>query len=221
MQPEKPEDKVVSHLDMYRLSLGRIIQTTCFDGAPCADALRRMEEKGVIKTKTDQATGLKYIQVSVEEAQRRKININRTHELKSSELREALAVLWFCCMNGKTRSRVSRNKLGKAFGRGKGFGRPHCIEEEEGEVQIVYRTFVPGPNTKESDLLETIKFEIGEAIAHDELSGTISQGMFGFAILTEDNRVNKYRKAIVQMGPWVAPVLVEAVPELVSYSNLR
>src|SRR5579872_5023801 len=112
------EDCVVAHLERYRLSLPFVIQQTCFQGRACDDHLRSMQVRGMIKQQVDQTTGLQYFQITYAEAERRRININRAHALKPSELREALAVLWFCCMSGTRRSRVSRNKLGKEFGRG-------------------------------------------------------------------------------------------------------
>src|SRR3954471_1425632 len=106
MTSEEVDNRVIAHLNTYRLSLSPVIRQACFGGEPCEEVLRKMEGRGLIKKQTEEVVGLDYYQITYPEAERRKININRAHKAKPSELREALAVLWFCCMSGKKRSRV-------------------------------------------------------------------------------------------------------------------
>jgi hypothetical protein len=183
-----------------------------FEDGNCDHVIQRLLDEKRIKSHPGLPGGLAYYQLTIPETRRIGIPQHRALPHHASSLREALAVLWFCCMAGKKRKRLERREIGKLFGRGRGFGKPHCAEQENGEG-VIYRIYAPGPNSRNDYRIRTIREECRIVLQHPKLAAWALAGIFRFAVLLETpGRLQAFKTILEKSGPWPIKIHLELVP---------
>jgi hypothetical protein len=211
------DEKIIKHIGRYGLSIRAVIEDRFFDGATSDHVINRLTKEKKISSEGGIPGGLCYYHLTISEARSRGVPDHRARRKKSSALRQALQVLWFCCMCDKKRNRIERRQLGAAFGTGKGTGKPHCAEID-GERSVVYRLYTPGPNSRDDYLLKVLRADYEAALEMPSLKEWIESSAFGFAVLVETpERQEKLQRLFRKAGPKKIVVKVEVVPGL---SNL-
>jgi len=208
------DDNILEHIGRYHLSTRAVIEHLYFEDKTCDHVIQRLLEERRIQSFPGLPGGLSYYQLTLSEARRRGVPQHRTQPHHASSLREALAVLWFCCMSGKKRKRIERRQLTKLFGRGKGFGHPHCAEETETE-SVIYRIYAPGPNSRNDYRIRTLHEECKIALAHPRLAEWVMAEAFRFALIVETPGRHQTMKELVELkGPWPVRIHLELVPDV-------
>jgi len=217
--PER-DDRILNHIGLYRVSLRAVIEHLYFDGASCDHVIERLLDTNRIQRFEGLPGGLSYYQLTLTEARRREIPDHRTRSHDASALREAIGVLWFCCMTDKSRRRIERNQLAHLFGRGKGFGKPHYAEKA-GQQSAIYRVYFPGPNSRNDYLIQVLRGDSEEALAHPALAPWVAAKTFGFTVLleTEGRRRAVQRLLNRDDDPLPLPINLELVPDLGTLSE--
>ena len=211
------DEKILKHIGKYGLSTRSVIETLFFDGATCDHVLNRLVKEKRIASAAGIPGGLSYYRLTLTEARARSFPEHRARPRKGAALRQALQVLWFCCMSEKNRTRLDRKKVGETFGNGNGSGKPHCAESD-GERSMVYRIYAPGPNSRDDYLLKCLKSDTEKGMKRPELRSWIEARSFAFAVLVETpERKERLKRLISKTGPYEVRIHVEVVPGL---SNL-
>lgn len=214
---QERDEKILKHIGKYGLSIRAVIEKLFFDGATCDHVINRLIKENRIASEAGIPGGVCYYRLTLSEARSRAVPEHRARPKKGAALRQALQVLWFCCMSGKKRNRIERKQVGKNFGNGKGSGKPHCAEAGE-ESSIVYRLYAPGPNSRDDYLLKRLRSDYEVALEVPELRDWIQDRAFGFAVLVETpERGEKLKRLIKKHGPSSVTIVIEVVPGL---SNL-
>src|SRR5262249_18061620 len=208
----KRDEKITKHIGRYRVSTRAVISHLFFADKNCDHVVQRLLDVNRIRAFAGLPGGLSYYQLTISEARRLGLPPHRANPHHAAGLREALAVLWFCCMAGEKRKRLERTGIKKLFGRGKGFGKPHCAEERGGE-RVVYRIFAPGPNSRLDYRVRTLRDECRVVLEHPKLAQWALAGVFRFAVLVETpGRLEKVKTLLKHSGPWPVQIHVELVP---------
>jgi hypothetical protein len=209
------DDKIIKHIGRYGVSIRAVIEKLFFEGSTCDHVLNRLIREGRIASKGGIPGGLCYYHLTISEARSRGVPDHRARGKKRSRaLREALQVLWFCCMSDKKRNRIERRQMGASFETGKGSGKPH-LAEIDGDRHIVYRVYTPGPNSRDNYLLKVIRADFEAASEMPTLKGWIEDAAFGFALLVEtDERKERLKRLLRKGAPRKLSVTVEVVPGL-------
>lgn len=176
--------RVLKHIGLYRVSLACVMEHVCGADAVRGDALQSLVQEERLQQCEALAGGLRYYQLTASAARTEHIPVHRTRPLTERQLREAVAVLWFCCMSGKNRRRIERHQLGSLFGRGKAFGRPHCAEHTEEDV-CIYRLYFPHSKSRDDHVLGLLRNDAAEAMAHPLLGPWVVAHTFRFCLLLE------------------------------------
>src|SRR4051794_24289141 len=124
------DDRIIRHIAKYGLSIRPVIEKLFFDGGTSDHVISRLIKERRIASYAGIPGGLCYYQLTLSEARARGVPEHRSRPKKGTALREALQVLWFCCMTEKNRNRLERKRVGELFGNGNGGGKPHCAEAE-------------------------------------------------------------------------------------------
>jgi hypothetical protein len=208
------DEKILKHIGKYGLSIRPVIEKLFLDGATCDHVVNRLVKEKRIVSAAGIPGGLCYYRLSLSEARARCVPEHRARPKKGAALRQALQVLWFCCMSDKNRNRLERKKVGEMFGNGNGSGKPHCAEVDA-EHSIVYRVYAPGPNSRDDYLLKCIRSDYERGIERPELRGWMEARSFAFAVLVETTaRKERLKRLISKTGPYAVRILVEVVPGL-------
>ena len=178
------DEKILKHIGKHGLSIRAVIEKLFFDGATCDNVINRLIKEKRIVSEASIPGGLCYYRLSLSEARSRSVPDHRAHPKRGAALRQALQVLWFCCMSEKNRNRLERKKVAETFGDGPGSGKPHCAEAGE-EHSIVYRIYAPGPNSRDEYVLKSISGDYEKALERPEIRTWLHDKAFGFAVLVE------------------------------------
>jgi hypothetical protein len=211
------DENILKHIGKYGLSTRAVLEKIFFGGATCDHVINRLTKEKRVVSSPSIPGGLCYYRLSLLEARARCVPEHRAKPKRGAALRQALQVLWFCCMSEKARSLLGRKKVGETFGNGNGSGKPHCAEVE-GDQSIVYRVYAPGPNSRDDYLLKTLKSDTEKGMERPELRSWIEARSFAFAVLVETpERKERLKRLISRTGPYDVRIHVEVVPGL---SNL-
>ncbi len=213
----KRDEKIKNHIGKYGLSTRAVIEKEFFDGATCDHVMNRLVRERCIASIAGIPGGLNYYQLSIQEVRSRSLPEHRARRKRSAALRQALQVLWFCCMSEKKRNKLDRKKVTEIFGKGSGSGKPHCAEAD-GEQSIIYRLYAPGPNSRDDYLLKCLKSDTEKGMKRPELRSWIEAQSFAFAVLVETpERKERLKRLISKTGPYQVRIHIAVVPGL---SNL-
>jgi hypothetical protein len=208
------DDKICKDIGKHGVSIRAVIEKRFFDGATGDHVINRLLKEGRIVSESGLPGGLCYYHLSLSEARALSIPEHRAKPKKGAALRKDLQVLWFCSMSEKNRSRLERKQVAKEFGDGRGSGKPHCAEADDGKL-IVYRIYAPGPHSRDDYVLKSIQTDYEDAVVRPELKGWVENQMFGFAVLVETpERKERLKRLINKNGPQGARIIVEIVPGL-------
>src|SRR5882724_4718219 len=98
---EARDDKILKHIGKHGQSIRAAIEKLFFDGATCDHVLNRLVHDKRIVSVAGIPGGLNYYHLTLSEARARSIPEHRARPKKGAALRQALQVLWFCCMTEK------------------------------------------------------------------------------------------------------------------------
>src|SRR6478672_11983998 len=104
----KRDEAIEKHIGENVLSIRAVIEAQFFKGKSSDHVLNRLVNQGKIQCRDGLPGGLSYYQLSKAEAQTLGFPEHRSRPRRSRALREALAVLWFCCMSEPSRRRIDR-----------------------------------------------------------------------------------------------------------------
>ena len=208
------DEKILKHIGKHALSIRAVIERLFFEGATCDHVINRLIKENRIVSDAGIPGGVCYYRLSLSEARARSIPDHRARPKKGAALRQALQILWFCCMSEKKRNRLERKKVAETFGNGTGSGKPHCAEAEQ-ENSIVYRIYAPGPNSRDDYMLKSIRSDYERGLERPEIRSWLEDRAFGFAVLVETaERKERLKKLISKTGPRDVRIVVEVVPGL-------
>jgi len=214
--PTERDDEILKHVARYGLTLRAVLEHTFFDGheKACDAVINRLVTAGKLESREGLPGGLNYYHLSISEVRKRRVPDHRGRPKKSRALREALQVLWYCCMTKHNRLRVENRQVHKQFGRDKGLGKPHC-RETFGETRVLYRIYTPGPGSRDDYLIKVIRGDWAIASQNPTLADWIRAESYRFAILVEtSHRRDKLRHALT--SPDTPRPHIELVPGLTS-----
>lgn len=208
------DEQIIKHIGKYGVSIRAVIERLFFNGATCDNVLNRLIKERRIASHHSIPGGLCYYRLTLGEARARSVPEHRARPKRGAALRQALQVLWFCCMTEKVRNRLERKRVGENFGNGPGSGKPHCVESGE-ERSVVYRIYAPGPHSRDGYLLRSIQQDMEKGLEHPELRSWIEAKAFEFVVLAETTeRKDRLKRLINKTGPYPARIVVHVVPGL-------
>jgi len=214
--PTNRDEEILKHIGRYGLTLRVVLEHMFFDGREkaCDAVINRLVAAGLINSREGLPGGLNYYQICAAQARNQDVPENRCDPKKSRGVREALQVLWFCCMTKHNRLRVDGRQIHKQFGRGKGLGKPHC-RETFGETRVLYRIYTPGPGSRDDYLIKVLRRDWAQVQQHPVLGEWSRAGSYRFAVLSEvSHRKEKLRQ--VAWGDDGPRPQIELVPGLTS-----
>lgn len=207
---------ILRHIGRYRISVPRVLQPLFFGGDRCDDTLQRLTAEGHVHTvRGGITTGIRCYRLTVQGAQRVGLPESRGREVTSKLLRRELAILWFCCVSGPARLRLERSDyLNVAESDQDGLKKPH-IAEAAGSDTAIHRLFVPGPETKDERLIESVRTDASDVVEHPELGPWVARGTYRFTVLIDDGeRTRRLRDALKRRNLPEVIVRIETVPAL-------
>lgn len=172
--------QILQHIGRYRLSLRHVIEHLFFDGRSCANVIQRLLRDGRIQSFQSVAGGLSHYELTLAEAHRQGVPLDRARGFGGQALRTHLGVLWFCSMETKQRKRLEPPELQQLFGE-HSFRAPHCAES--GDHPRVLRVHIVGDKTRTRDLLKRVRSEIREAQDNEAIAKWLRARRYGFALL--------------------------------------
>jgi hypothetical protein len=206
------DDQILNHIGRYRVSIRAVIEELFFDGATCDHVLQRLSNEKRINTFRRLPGRLSYYQLSLTEARHRGIPGDRAGNRTSYSLREALAVLWFCCMSEKPRRRVELKELSEFGIPETHTNKPHCSEFEEGRG-VIYRIFTPSPGAREDYLFVSLKRDAVAVLEQPELKDWAAAGAYAFAVLFEtEGRLIRFKRRLETDTTFPVQVHLSLVP---------
>src|SRR5258707_478558 len=124
------DENILKHIGKYGLSIRAVIEKLFFGCATCDHVINRLIKEKRIVSDPSIPGGVSYYRLSLGEARARTVPDHRARPKRGAALRQALRILWFCCMWDKKRNRLERKRVAENFGNGPGSGKPHCAEAE-------------------------------------------------------------------------------------------
>jgi len=208
------DDQILNHIGRYRVSIRVVMEKLFFDGATCDHVLQRLasDSENRIKIFRSLPGRLSYYQLTLTEARHRGFPDDRAGKRTSFSLREALAVLWFCCMMDKKRRRVDPQELPKFGIPDTGTTKPHSAESSDDHA-VIYRIFAPSPGARDDYLLLSLKRDAAEVLEHSELREWAAAGTYAFAILFEtEGRLKRFKRRLESEKSFPVQVRLDLVP---------
>lgn len=172
--------QILQHIGRYRLSLRCVLEHLFFEDRSCANVIQRLLRDGRIQSFQKIAGGLSHYELTLAEAQRQGVPLDRARGFGGQALGTHLGVLWFCCMETKQRKRLEPHELQQLFGDNK-FRAPHCAEM--GDRPRVLRVHVVGEKTRTRDLLKRVRSEIRRVRDNETIAKWLRARRYGFALL--------------------------------------
>jgi hypothetical protein len=206
------DDQILDHIGSYRLSIRAVIEELFCNGSTCDHVLQRLSEEKRINTFRSLPGRLSYYQLTLTEARRRGVPEDRAKHRTSYSLREALAVLWFCCMMGKKRRRIEPKDLAKHGIPDARTTKPHASEFSD-DHGLIYRIFSPSPGARDDYLFVSLKKDAAEVLNHPELKLWAEAGAYAFAVLFEtEGRLKRFKRRLDFEPGFPVQVHLELVP---------
>lgn len=209
---EDRDQKILSHIGLYRLSIRAAIEHLFFEGKTSDRVLSRlMKEAKLQRAENAFPGGISYYQLKLSEVRHGAVNVpeNRARAQGARAVRQALSILWFCCMADKKRQKLDTAKITKLYGRD--IIRPHCAEVSP-QGNMVYSIYAPGPNSRDDYLPKRLQHDIEAISAFPQLAELLKLRKMGFAILTETPQRQERLNKVLARQPVDVPVLIEVVP---------
>lgn len=215
----KYDESILSHIGRYGLSLRSVIEAEFFAGSTCDHIINRLVAEGRIVSVPGIPGGLNYYRLSLTEARARGVPEHRARPKRGIALRQAIQVLWFCCMSDLPRKKLERKAVAENFGKGSGSGKPHCAEASD-KQSLVYRVYSPGPHSRDEYLLKAIRSDTEKGMERPQLREWIEAKAFAAAILVETKeRKERLKRLISKTGPYEIWIHIEVVPGLATLAE--
>lgn len=194
----EPQDELIlDHIGRYTLSIKRVIDTACLEGSSCQNSLTRLSKLELIQGIDRGLSGnFRYYQLTPKGAKTRGFPVNRSREKEARGLAQDLATLWFSCMGGVVRKRLSDAELRRLFGAPKGGNVIH-VAQSDGDESTVFRLYIPSENSSLSTFLATLKKSAYDATSDPNLISWIERGTYQLAVLLQnENRREELERLI-------------------------
>ena len=194
---ERQDELILDHIGRYTISIKRVIDTSCLEGSSCQNTLTRLLKGDLIQGIEKGLSGnFRYYQLTTKGAKTRGFPVNRAREKEPRGLAQDLAALWFSCMRGVPRKRLSDTELGKLFGAPKGGNVIH-VAQSDGDDSSVFRLFIPSENSSLNTFLATLKKAAYDAASDERLVPWIERGTYRIAVLLQNqNREEELERLI-------------------------
>jgi hypothetical protein len=210
---EERDEKILRHVGLYYISLRPTLEKLFFNGnkTACGNVITRLTKSKLLVARPRAFPGnLSYYQISESEAKRLNIPEYRAKAPAGQALPEKLATLWFCCMLGKRRTRIEKNKIEEVFGV-QPFSGPHCHEKDEQTGQRRILRIFP-PNADDDYLIRNIRQHI-DLVTERGCLDWLKTGAYGVAALIEtEARKRKLEREIQEKVPSKISFTVDVVP---------
>lgn len=216
----EPQDELIlDHIGRYTLSIKKVIDTACLEGSSCQNSLNRLLKLEMIQGIDRGLSGnFRYYQLTTKGAKTRGFPVNRSREKEARGLAQDLAALWFSCMGGVTRQRLSDAELRLLFGAPKGGNVIH-VAQSDGDESTVFRLFIPSENSSLSTFLATLKKSAYDAASDPNLVPWIERGTYRLAVLLQnENRREELERLIRKESFPDIRIILDIAP---SPSNLK
>jgi len=182
---EDRDEKILRHIGLYYISLRLTLEHVFFDGnkTACGNVITRLTKQNRIVTRPRALPkGLSYYQLTEAEAKKLGLPEYRAKAPAGQSLPEKLAILWFCCMNQKKRTRLEKEKVAEIFS-GQAFSGHHCYEQNaESKSYRIYRIFPPSAD--DEYLTRQVREHI-DAVTERECYDWLKTQVYGVALLVE------------------------------------
>lgn len=207
------DDRILTHIGLYQISLRSVIEEVFFDGGNCGNVLQRLLESKRIQARDGLPGRLSYYQLTRTEAPRYGFPESRARALQNQALHTSLAVLWFCNMAASKRHRLEQSEVERIFPE-KAPVAIHCIERNSDSHRL-FRVKVTDPATEDTTLIRSLRKVVSETAAMPGLRLWLETGRYSFAVLTETpTRVQRIQQIIAtdEFLSSSAQFLVETAP---------
>ena len=186
----------MSHIGRYRLTLRRVLDAAFFasNRSGCGNVLDRLLTLGLVQSRVLSGR-LCYYQLTAQGATDR-FPVSRTRRLGPRQLRHALAILWFCHMQGQRRVRLEPEELAQRLPAAP--ARPHCLEA--GKRLRLHQVRVPGAHTQLGSAISELRECVRQAAADPTLAAWMRSREYRFALLVDPARVARMRAAVQRTG---------------------
>jgi hypothetical protein len=178
------DEQILNHIGRYTVSIRAVVERLFFAGKDSDHVINRLLTEERIQA-IPLPQNLSAYQLTLSEARQRGMEHRGRPNTTVNTLPIHLATLWFCCMAGHTRKRLSEREVKEAFEipGPQRLTTPHVIHSDEEET-TVYRMFFPeGGVRRFADGLVTECFKVGQ---DDQiLSQWAARGTYQFAILSD------------------------------------
>ncbi len=194
---EKHDQIILDHIGRYTISIKKVIDTACLEGSSCQNSLTRLLKADLLQAIDRGLSGnFRYYQLTAKGAKSRGFPVNRAREKEPRGLSQDLATLWFSCMGGVPRKRLSDVEMDTLFGAPKGGNVVH-VAQSDGDASTVFRLFIPSENSSLNTFLATLKKSSYDAASDERLIPWIERGTYQLAVLLQNqNRCEELERLI-------------------------
>ncbi|RMG58900.1 MAG: hypothetical protein D6717_02195 [Gammaproteobacteria bacterium] len=208
---QERDQKILDHIGRYRITLRPVLDQVFFakDSSGCGNVLRRLTNAGLVTAREGLPSRRRYYQLTAKGAEGR-VPLGRTKPMRAQALRSAIAVLWFCTMNQRSRQRMEAWELREILAGSTPAG-THCIQP--GTPTTVFRVQVPSGRTKTAGVVSALRDHMKNSFQRPVLKQMAKDQRYGFAVLAEAERTSELRAAIARHNlARYAPIIIESVP---------
>lgn len=193
------DEKILSHVGLYRLSFRAILSSHYFEGRTAANVIARLIRQGRLRPRSGLPERLTYYQLTPAEVRRRGLPEARARPLGGQALQTHIGVLWFCCRSlSAYRRRLDRRELERHLGL-RCASAPHCVEG--GEQPVIWRLHVTGQRSHDATLVRHLRARLDELAQDSTLSSWLAARRYAIAILAEsESRRSRLQEMIHHHG---------------------
>lgn len=196
MKPiSKKKKRILRHIGRYSLTIRSVLDRKFFGGTDggCHNTIQALLSSELVSQHS--LGSHSYYQLTASGAKTANLPLIAAKD-NSQNLREHLAVLWFCNMGKHERELLYRDQLREYFPKTRLQSR-HCIEPAVFNRPIcVYRMRLVGPNVSDSSVLKSLQQYVEKALDDEgEIRPGLLQKHYGFAVLGHGaHRLKKLRR---------------------------
>lgn len=188
---ETTDNIILDHIARNPISLRKVIDTCCLDGANSSNAITRLLREDLIQRIPNGLEGnYSYYQLSHKGAKLCNVPQNRSRPKDAKGLALDLAALWFACMADERRERLTIEELKTLFGAPKGGNVIHVAQDGDDDEVTVFRLFAPGATALLRAFLTALKKSAFDLLGDEKILRWVERGTYRLAVLvhSEDRK---------------------------------
>lgn len=197
---EPRDQKILTHIGRYRISLRAVLGRLFFDGRDCGNVMKRLRGQGFVRSLQGLPGRISYYQLTEQGTALMGFPRSRASPVEAQALHTHLGILWFCCVGKRSRFRLEKRDLDAFFG-GQELSGHHCLEERGDRGVRLYRLYVPTFDADNQTVLTQIRNGILAARLNPSVREWITSRRYAFAVLVETDERRAFLARAIRKGP--------------------